>query len=56
MSEEHYADDVDPDLSGTDPEDADEGGLVGGGGPAATLEGDEVEPEGDVGERPDSAL
>jgi hypothetical protein len=56
MSEEDYADNVDPDLSETDPKDADEGGLVGGGGPAATLEGDEVEPEDDVGERPDSPL
>jgi len=56
MNDETSTDGIDPDLSGTDPEDADEGGLVGGGGPAATLEGDEVEPDGDVGERPDSAL
>jgi diadenosine tetraphosphate (Ap4A) HIT family hydrolase len=48
MSEPHHdlrEDDpqlVDPDLADTDPDEADTGGLAGGGGPAATIKGDEI--------------
>lgn len=38
---------VDPDLAATDPDDADTGGLAGGGGPAATIAGDELGGEGE---------
>jgi hypothetical protein len=38
---------VDPDLADTDPENADTGGLAGGGGPAATIQGDELGGEGE---------
>ncbi len=38
---------VDPDLADADPDEADTGGLAGGGGPAATIQGDEVGGEGE---------
>ena len=38
---------VDPDLADTDPDEADTGGLAGGGGPAATIKGDEIGEEGE---------
>jgi hypothetical protein len=41
---------IDPAVSETDPDDEDVG-MIGGGGPAATLEGDD-----ELDERPDSAL
>ncbi len=44
---------IDPTVSETDPDD-DDVGLLGGGGPAATIADDELEDELD--DRPDSAL